>query len=185
MKPVGRAVAGSFAILIAVTFWATVGAAIPPEVARELDTRRLHGTGYYENGDFKAAAREFGRAIELAPDSAADRFNLALVYTRAAKPEQYDEALSLLDQAGQLDPQLLGVPYIRGIIFKRQAKYAEAAECLNRVIAADRRCWGAYYNLGVCYKYLRQYEQAKSAFQAAAAIDPTHPSTIQPASVLQ
>jgi len=163
-----------FALAIIAACSATAFPAVPLEVARELDTRRLHGTGYYENGDFKAAAAEFRRAIELDRDSAADRFNLALVLTRAAR---YEEALQMLAQAERRDPQMLGVPYIRGIIYKRQAKYAAAAECLDRVVSADRRCWGAYYNLGVCHKYLRSYKKAKEAFQAAAAIDPTHPST--------
>ena len=67
--------------------------------ARELDARRLFGAAHYENGDFKTAAKEFRRCIELAPDSAADRFNLALVLLRAT---QYKESLESLDEAQRL-----------------------------------------------------------------------------------
>jgi len=153
--------------------WAAVSLGASPEVAQELDARRLIGEAHYENGDFKLAAEEFRRCIELAPDSAVDRFNLALVQTRAT---QYDDALRLLEEARQCDPDLIGASYLRGIVYKRQGNYQAAIENLQRVASGDAHCWGTRYNLGVCYKNLRDYENATSAFEAAVRIDPNHPS---------
>ena len=164
------------AALIVFVCLGTVALAGAPEqeVARELDARRLVGTAHYENGDFKSAAKEFRRCIELSADSAPDRFNLALVLARAT---EYEDALRLLQQAEQLDPDLKAVQYMRGIVYKRQGKYDQAVENLQHVVASDPQCWGAYYNLGVCYKNLRAHDKAKSAFRAAVRIDPDHPST--------
>jgi len=163
-----------FAVAVVVPCLSAKGFAASPEVAEELDARRLIGTAHYENGDFKLAAAQFQRCLELAPDTAVDRFNLALVQTRGL---EYEQALRLLVQAEQYDPKLPGVLYLRGIIYKRQSKYEQAVQNLQRIVAADPHCWGAYYNLGVCYKNLRQPDKAVAAFEAAVRIDPDHPSS--------
>jgi hypothetical protein len=131
------------------------------------------GTAHYENGDFDAAMKELRRCVELAPESAVDRFNLALVLTRA---KQYDEAIRYLDEAERLQPDMLNAHYIRGVIHKRQGRHQQAVESLLRVLSGDRECWGTYYNLGVCYKFLRQHDKAREAFEAATLIDQNHPS---------
>ncbi|MEE8452692.1 MAG: FG-GAP-like repeat-containing protein [Thermoguttaceae bacterium] len=173
MSRIGRSSLAAAMAPIVLACLATAASAIPPETARELDTRRLLATAHYENGDFKAAAAEYRRCIVLDEASAVDRFNLALVLTRAT---QYEEAMRLLDEAQQLDPNLQAVHYIRGIIHKRRSKYDRAIESLQKVISDDLQCWGTHYNLGTCYKYLRQYDKARAQFEAAARIDPNHPS---------
>jgi tetratricopeptide (TPR) repeat protein len=150
-------------------------AAAPDErSAQELDTRRLTGKAYYENDKYAEAAGEFRRCIELAPNSAADYFNLGLVLMRA---RGYQEALHALAKAHELDQKSLGVYYIQGIIFKRQGMFDKAAEALGHVVANDPRCAGAYYHLGVCSKALQQYEDAINAFERKAELTPTDPST--------
>ncbi|MBN2473843.1 MAG: VCBS repeat-containing protein [Pirellulales bacterium] len=152
---------------------AAPGNAQSPESARELDARRAIGKAHYENGDFKAAAGEFRRCIELAPESAADRLNLALVLLRA---NEHEESLRLLEETQRLEEKLPNAHYLRGIIYKREGKYEPGVESLLRIIAQDEACWGAYYNLGTCYKFLKEYDKAKEAFQNAVRIDPKHPS---------
>ena len=164
------------ALVALVAMIATSALADPPtpEVAAELDARRLTGKAYYENDKYTEAAAEFRRCIELAPKSAVDLFNLGLVLMRA---QEYDEALAALAQARQRDPNLLAVYYIEGIIHKRQNRFEEAVADLKRVIAGDPQCSGAYYNLGVCYKFLKQYERAVEAFLKEEELSPTDPST--------
>jgi tetratricopeptide (TPR) repeat protein len=138
-----------------------------------LDTCRQLGKAGYENDDFKSAAGHFRRAIELAPDSATDCFNLGLVLMRAA---DYTNALAALDKAEQLDPKLLGAHYIRGIVFKRQGEFPKAIESLKRVVAGDPQCVGAYYNLAMCYKSAEQYTNAIATLTAALEREPNNPS---------
>jgi hypothetical protein len=137
-----------------------------------LDTCRQLGKASYENDDFKAAAAQFRRALELAPNSATDCFNLGLVLMRAS---DYTNALRALDKAEQLDPKLLGVHYLRGIVFKRQGEFAKAIDSLKRVVAGDPACLGAYYNLAMCYKSAEQFTNAIATLQAAVGREPNHP----------
>lgn len=152
-------------------------AAPPPEAAEELDARRLLGKAHYENAEtppqFEPAAREFRRCIELAPNSAVDRFNLGLTLMRA---EKFEEALQTLNEARRLDPELLAATYVTGIVYKRLSRFEEAIDCLEQVAELNPRCAGAYYNLGVCFKQLKQREQAVAAFKRAVELRPTHPS---------
>ena len=140
----------------------------------ELDRRRLIGKAYYENDKFTEAADEFRRCIKLAPDSATDHFNLALVLMRAAK---YEESLAALEKARRLDPNLLAAYYAEGITYKRLEKYDQAIESLQHVIKHDPHWMGAHYNLGVCYKFQQEYQKAIEAFQGAVEAAPEHPSS--------
>ncbi len=140
----------------------------------ELDKRRLVGKAHYENDEFKEAAEEFRRAIELAPDSAADHFNLGLTLMRGAK---FDESHQMLDRARQLDPKLLAAYYLQGIVYKRQGESDKALDRLKHVTDRDPQCLGAHYNRGVCLKLLQQYEEAINSFKRVLEIDPQHPSS--------
>lgn len=139
-----------------------------------VETRRLLGKAYYENGDFAAAAREYRRAAELAPGSAADQFNLGLVLLRGNDPKA---ALQTLEKAEELDPELLNVHYVRGILHRRQLEMDQAIKRLEHVVARDPQCSGCFYNLGVCYKLAKDYDKAIAAFSKAVALAPEHPSS--------
>ena len=148
-----------------------------PGDGSELDARRVIGKAYYENAEtppqFAPAANEFRRCLELAPDSAIDRFNLGLTLMRG---ERFEEALEVLNEARRLDPELLAATYVSGIVYKRLSRLQKAIECLRRVTQRDPQCAGAYYNLGVCYKQLKEREKAVAAFVRAVELRPTHPS---------
>jgi cytochrome c-type biogenesis protein CcmH/NrfG len=138
-----------------------------------LDTCRQLGKAYYENDDFKAAAAQYRRAVDLAPGSASDCFNLGLVLMRAA---DYTNGLAALDQAERLDASLLGTHYIRGIVYKRQGDFPKAIESLKRVVAGDPQCIGAYYNLAMCYKAAEQYTNAIATLKGALEREPDNSS---------
>jgi Flp pilus assembly protein TadD len=138
-----------------------------------LDTCRQLGKASYENDDFKSAVEQFRRAVELAPNSAPDYFNLSLVLMRAG---DYTNALATLDQASRMDPKLLGADYIRGIVFKRQGEFPKAIASLQRVVAGDPVCLGAYYNLAMCQKAAELYTNAIATLKAAVEREPNNPS---------
>jgi len=139
--------------------------------AVELDSRRLIGRAYYENDEFGLAIKELERCTGLAPNSAPDQFNLALVLLRASK---YDECLRRLARAQELDPSLLAARYLRGIVFKRQNRYEEAVAELELVTRQDPDCIGGYYNLGMCRKYVHEYKAARKALETVLRGDPHH-----------
>jgi len=166
-------------VLAASAFMGTIApASSPPEdVAAELDAQRLIGKAYYENAEtppqFMPAADVFRHCIELAPDSAVDRFNLGLCLMRG---EKFEEALAALNEARRLDPDLLAGSYVTGIVYKRLSKADEAIKHLKHVTDRDPMCMGAYYNVGVCYKFNKDYDKAIEAFKRAVELNPNHPS---------
>ena len=164
----------------AVLAWLTPADAVQPtdgDAAAELDAQRLIGKAYYENAEvpaqFAPAAKAFRHCIELAPDSAIDRFNLGLTLMRAQK---FEESLQALEEARRLDPELPAATYVTGIVYKRLGRAEKAIECLKQVTQHDPQCVGAYYNLGVCYKQLKEQKKAVTAFERAVELRPTHPS---------
>ncbi|MFC1573365.1 FG-GAP-like repeat-containing protein, partial [Candidatus Eisenbacteria bacterium] len=168
--------AGTMIVLAAMLFVFPPSRAQTPrgDVAAELDHQRLLGKAYYENDKFAEAGDAFRRCIELAPESAVDRFNLGLVQMRA---QEYEQALESLARAQEFDPELLAAYYVEGIIHKRQMQFERAAASLQQVIDHDPSCRGAYYNLGVCFKGLQQYEDAVASFLKKVELSPDDPST--------
>ena len=144
----------------------------PP--AARLDSGRWLGRAHYENDDFKSAAAEFRECVALAPDSAADRFNLALTLMRAT---DYAESLQRLAEAEQRDPTLLSVPYLRGIIYKRLGDLEQAIANLGRVVEQDPTCLEAYDTLGTCYSSTKQYGLAIAMLKSAVELAPDHPGS--------
>ena len=127
-------------ILTTVSYFGSNALAQPQDNDRaaELDARRLIGKAYYENAEtppqFAPAAEQFRRCIELAPDSAIDRFNLGLTLMRA---EKFEEALTALSEARRINPDLLAATYVSGIVCKRLGNAEEAVKCLEQVIQRD------------------------------------------------
>lgn len=156
---------------------APAGPPTPPDNSAELDSLRLIGKAYYENGEtppqFEPAVEAFRRCTQRAPDAASDRFNLGLALMRA---ERYDESLAALQDALRIEPDLLAAAYVAGIVNKRLSRAEEAVALLERVTSRDPQCAGAFYNLGVCYKLLNDNERALAAFKRAVELAPTHPS---------
>lgn len=93
MSPIKRCDIETVCAPVALLALVAMAIAAPPDkdVANELDAQRLIGKAYYENAEtppqFEAAAKVFRRCIELAPDSAIDRFNLGLSLMRWEKFE--------------------------------------------------------------------------------------------------
>ncbi len=143
------------------------------DVSAELDARRHVAKAHYENDHFTDSIEAYRRCVALAPESAIDQFNLAVVLMRA---KQYEDAHRSLDRAQELNADLLGARYLRGIIFSRQRKYEEALASLREVTDRDADCFGAWYNAGACLKNLDKHDESLACFLRAAELQPNHPS---------
>jgi len=69
---------------------------------------RWLGAIYHEEGDNRAAAAAFERAVELAPDHATDLFNLATIYLQE---ERYPRAIRTFNRILPLQPAFLDDVY--------------------------------------------------------------------------
>jgi adenylate cyclase len=74
-------------------------------------------------GRFDEAKREGARMVELEPMAGEENSFNAMLYYYA---RQYDEALRLLDKAGQIDPNYPFTYFLRGQCYIQQKKFTEA-----------------------------------------------------------
>lgn len=162
-----RSLAG-FALTL---LWAAATLLAAP--ADEVERHRQLGRACYENEEFKAAAGHYRAAIDLGGDRAADWFNLGLTLMRDT---DHEAALAALERAGELDPKLVGVTYVRAIIEKREGRHLEAIHDLTEVTQADPECLGALYNLGICHKAMGDDARAIKTFLAALELAPEDPA---------
>ena len=90
------------------------------------------GTAYYSGGEYVAAVRQFEAARELQSDAPKVLLNLA-----AAKSalDQLDEAIDLLLQVLEIDPQMRDVHYNLAIAYWRKGRVPEAMAELEMELA--------------------------------------------------
>jgi choline-sulfatase len=93
----------------------------------------------------------------------------ALTLSESGRPE---EALAALRRAGELEPNLTQVQYLRGLILGGQERYREAASALERAVELNPRHVLARFKLALAYLRLGATEKAESVLQAVIADEP-------------
>ena len=114
----------------------------------------------FERGEYQQTA-QYG--LELLETEA--RLNTPeLVYQRLGASmmmlERYEEAVQYLDEAEQLELELTGNAYYRGVSLLALKRYDEAAADFGTSIEQGFLTQFCYYNRGVCYVQLLDYEKA-------------------------
>ena len=77
------------------------------------------------------------------------------------------------DKALNINPQLAGVWYIKGVTLDILGRYEEAIVTYNNAIVINLQYAGAWNNKGKALSRLGLHEEAKEAFEKAHEIDPT------------
>ncbi len=90
------------------------------------------GAARFTVGDFGAAEREFGRALEHSPDNPKILLNLAAV---KSSMERLDEAIDLLMRILEIDPQFRDCHYNLAIAYWRKGHVPEAMAELELELA--------------------------------------------------
>jgi len=105
---------------------------------------RWLGAIYHEEGNYRAAAVAFERAVELAPDHATDLFNLATIYLLE---ERYPRAIRTFNRILPLQP-----PFLDDV-------YGYLGYCLAAMgeQAAARRAWAVSLQLDPSNVVARRY----------------------------
>lgn len=90
------------------------------------------GTAYYSEGEYVAAARQFEAARELQPENPKVLLNLAASRNQL---DQVEEAIDLLLEVLELDPQFRDVHHNLAIAYWRQGKLPQAMAELEMELA--------------------------------------------------
>lgn len=150
-------------------------AATPAATARPPDDplarARNLGRAHYQNEHFAKAAEYFREAVELAPESAVDRLNLAVAEAQAREDLRAKETLLA---ARALDPPHPHLHYLLGLAHLRLGEYAEAREAYQDLLERDPLCVPAYYSLGLALDRLGETEAAIAAWERVVSLDPDH-----------
>jgi tetratricopeptide (TPR) repeat protein len=124
-----------------------------------------------KRGDSVGALDELARAIDAAPDDVVILCQRALLLTTKGR---YDQAEADLRDAVRVDATSADVQLQLGVLFCKRARWREAIEPLRAAVASAPDRVAAHYYLGDAYNSIDELPSALSAYEAAAALDPTH-----------
>lgn len=117
--------------------------------------------------DWKGAEKEFRRAIDLNPNSAASHSRYAMFL---ATRSRMTEAMSEIDRARELDPLSPIIPTAKGRLLHFQRKYDEAIEHHRKALAIEPEFVEAHFNLGMIYEQKSMFREAITEFQKVIRI---------------
>ena len=126
------------------------------------------------------ARRAFERAIELAPDAAADAWNnLGTIHKREGRWKDAGEAFQ---RALRADPDHADAYQNLGNVLRRSGQHAEAAACFRRAIELKPDAARDYQNLSQALWRAGQHEEARAAVREWLAYAPDSPTALHLAS---
>ena len=132
---------------------------------------------YYEDlGDLDGAIQEYGKALEVDPQSSLLRLSLASVFI---KKNDAEKAISQLKQAVVLEPEAVQPHAILALVYAAQDKTELAAQeytlALKNASKLEPKNIEIYKSLGVIYLQQKKLKEAESIFKlivGLAANDP-------------
>jgi tetratricopeptide (TPR) repeat protein len=127
------------------------------------------GVARLEQFEYEGAARSFREALQLAPDLALARVNLAIALFYGGHTAE--AALEARTAAGRL-PDAPSVHFVLGLASKSEDRLDEAAAALARVLQIDPADAGAKIHLGQIQLQQRRYDEALRLFQEALTAEP-------------
>jgi tetratricopeptide (TPR) repeat protein len=162
----------------------------------------LRGFLYYKKGEDKLAQADYQKAKTLDPDFVKkagwgkDELDTYASHLKGKKPvsdaatdlqddkpfkqqalahvhqREYDQALSELNQAIQIDPKDAESYNNRGSTYTLKGQYKEAISDFDKAIKLNPRYAKAYYNRGLAYYYLENYLKAVTDLALAIELNP-------------
>lgn len=115
------------------------------------------------------AKTKFNKSIELKPDYAPARFQLASVYQLQGKTE---EAIQELETAKTLAPFNVGLAFQLGLIYYQNEDYSKAQAEFERTIGISPNYSNALYFLGMIYNKRGEKAKAIEKFEKVSELNP-------------
>jgi tetratricopeptide (TPR) repeat protein len=124
-----------------------------------------------ELGNFKLAAKQYRKILEIAPDDTVVRHNLAVTLWHRGI-NFYEEVVLEFKEVVRLTPQSKKSQLNLGIALACTEKYEEAVGCFDRAIDIDQYYWRAYQQKGKAYFCLNQLEDAMKCWELSSTYKP-------------
>ncbi|MBI3892097.1 MAG: tetratricopeptide repeat protein, partial [Candidatus Wallbacteria bacterium] len=134
------------------------------------DTHFHLATVYYDQSDVENASREFRETLRLEPDNAFARNNLAYLFSE--KDVRLEEALQLVEEALERQPDNAAFLDTKGWVFFKMKKYDKAVEFLQKAVELSPETSELHLHLGKVYLATRDFDRAVKSFESALNYDP-------------
>jgi tetratricopeptide (TPR) repeat protein len=121
------------------------------------------------SGDWPEAARLFRKAIDLAPDDAIMRLNLAQTLSRMGNVRA---ALAELEAAIRVDPRFARAHFMMGTLLERSGRDEEAIDRYTAAVTHDPRLRDAHLRLADALRRIGRLEASLSSYQRVLELDP-------------
>ena len=132
------------------------------------------GVVFHKQNQFKRAQAIYEQILKTHDD----HFEaLQLLGTLQAQVGNYEQALTTLNRALQIDPNNVLCQLNHGTLLQDLNRYEEAIVSYERAIAIDPYCAEAYKNRGIALRTLGRFEEALASYKSAIAIDPKSAAT--------
>ncbi|HPI31827.1 MAG TPA: tetratricopeptide repeat protein [candidate division Zixibacteria bacterium] len=123
---------------------------------------------FYKTGDLEQAEHWYGRALELAPESAAVLRNLGLTRVRQGRPA---EAIAALERSAETDPTQAEVVHLIADLHARQGAYRQAISLYERCLQRNPGDRLALFSLSECYFQLGCRDAAMLGYRRVLELD--------------
>lgn len=161
--------------VLGVALWAVFGLPLQDGAAGEVELLRLNsrGVAFMEQLDYKAAAAEFSRLLELDANFVPGHVNLGIALFNQ---QDHEEAARSFRKALELDPEQIQSHYMMGLIYRNQDQAANAAAAFGEVARQDSQDPSTQYYLGLLSSRGRRYEEAIGHFREVLSLEPYNAS---------
>jgi tetratricopeptide (TPR) repeat protein len=137
-------------------------------------TVNLLGATLEKASHVEEAIEAYRRAVDLAPDVAIYRVDLAVLLM---KREELAAALEQFQVAERLEPKGVYLMLLTGFCLSRMGKHEQALEQFGRCIEQDSGSDAAWSGRGMSLGYLARWDEAIAAFDQAIALADDEPSS--------
>lgn len=121
--------------------------------------------------DFKSAAEQYTRAIEIKHDFKEAIKNRGICYTMMDKDEM---AIMDFDHAITIDPEDKSLYNYRGFAEAELKNYAGAEKDFEKALSMDPKYKDPYMNRGIMYIWMERYEDAIAQFNKVLDLEPNN-----------
>jgi tetratricopeptide (TPR) repeat protein len=122
---------------------------------------------YYDLGEYKYAADQYQRILEIWPTDPLAHFSLSRICVKQGKPQK---ALEYLRKAFQLDPKAVKDVLDVGDLLFDNGFYESAKDAYVLLTSQDPKNAQAHQKLGLAYEKLNQKEKAREEFEKSLQI---------------
>lgn len=145
----------------------------PPAPLTQPDVWFQIGSVLEQQRDFNGARDAYERVLSSNPRHSKVLQLLGCLYSQqSANYHDLDQALSLLTQSLELDPEDAHTWYHLGRVYMAKGDYNEAYESFQRAVNKDSRNPTFWCSIGVLYYQISQYRDALNAYTRAIRLNP-------------